>query len=43
MINEHSIIASYFRIIGLGKQFESPVSAEILVKRGIIRILDGGL
>ena len=34
---ERSTIAPYFGNIGLGIQYKSPVSAEILLKRGIIK------
>ena len=37
-----SIIATAFGHIGLGTQYYSLVSAEILLKRGIIKIVDGG-
>jgi hypothetical protein len=39
---EASIIAPAFDQIGLGTQFHSPVSAEILLKRGINKAIPGG-
>lgn len=36
---ESSTIAPAFNKIGLGTQFRSPVSAEVLLERGIIKII----